>query len=155
MIREACLSDFNAIYNLENQIFYMHLNARPDMIKPKKEPFGRDYFENCLNDEKVKIFIFEENGEILGHCMTRQWEYDNHHMFYDMKILEINDLCVDEKARGKNIGRQLFNRAKEYAKEIGAIRLELTVWGFNKNARKFYEHLGMSERTIRMEMIIE
>jgi RimJ/RimL family protein N-acetyltransferase len=55
----------------------------------------------------------------------------------------------------KNIGRQFVNRAKDYAKEIGATRLELTVWGFNKNAREFYEHLGISKRTIRMEMNIE
>ena len=155
MIREACISDFNAISNLESQVFYMHLNARPDMIKPRQQPFERDYFESCLNDENVKIFVFEDNGEILGHCITRKLEYNNHHMFYDTVILEINDLCVDEKVRGKNIGRQLFNRAKDYAKETGAARLELTVWNFNKNAREFYEHLGITERTIRMEMIIE
>ena len=155
MIREACISDFNAISNLENQVFRMHLNAHPDMIKPRKEAFDREYFESCLNDEKIKIFVFEENNEILGHCITRQWEYENHHMFYDMKILEINDLCVDEKSRGKNIGRRLFEHAKDYAKEIGAVRLELMVWAFNKNAREFYEHLGMSERISRMEIIIE
>ena len=87
--------------------------------------------------------------------VTQKLEYKDHHLYYDMKILEINDMCVNEKARGKNIGRQLVNRAKDYAREIGAIRLELTVWGFNKNARQFYEQIGMTERTIRMEMIIE
>ena len=60
MIREACLSDFNAIFNLEHQVFNMHLDARPDMIKPEP-PFNRDYFETCLNDENMKIFVFEEN----------------------------------------------------------------------------------------------
>ena len=155
MIREACMSDFDAISNLENQVFYMHLNARPDMINLKKKPFGRDFFEKSLKDEKIKIFVFEENEEILGHCITRQWELNNHHMFYDMKILEIDDLCVDEKARGKNIGRRLFDQAKDYAKEIDAAHVELMVWSFNKNARQFYEHLGMSERISRMEMIIE
>ena len=153
MIREACISDFDALSNLEDQVFYMHLNARPDMIKQK--PFTGDYFEKCLNDEKTKIFVLEENGEILGHCITRLWETDNHPMFHAMKILEIDDLCVDEKARGKNIGRQLFNRAKAYAKETGAAHLELMVWSFNKNAKQFYEYLGMSERISRMEMIIE
>ena len=154
MIREACLSDFDAISNLESQVFRIHLNARPDMIKPK-EPFKRDYFEACLNDENIKIFVFEENGGILGYCITRKWGYVNHHLFYDMTILDINDMCVDEKARGKNIGRRLFNQAKEYAKEIGAAKIELSVWNFNKNARKFYERLGMKERISRMEIIIE
>ena len=155
MIREACLSDFSAISALESQVFNMHFNARPDMIKPRDEPFSREYFESCLNDEGVKIFVFEHGADILGHCITRKVELRNHHMFYDATFLEIADLCVDEKMRGENIGRQLFDRAKEYAKEIGAVRLELMVWRFNENARQFYEYLGMSERISRMELIIE
>ena len=154
MIREVCLSDFNAIFNLESQVFNIHLNARPDMIKPQM-PFNRGYFEYSLNDVNVKIFVYEESGEILGYCITKKWGYNNHHLFYDTTILDIDDICVDEKARGKNIGRQLFNRAKDYAKEIGAAKIELSVWNFNKNARQFYEHLGMKERISRMEIIIE
>ena len=151
MIRDACLSDYNAISDLENQVFQLHLNARPDIIKPEG-PFNRDYFETCLNDENVKIFVYEENRELLGYCITRKWGYNNHHLFYDMTILEIDDMCVNEKARGKGIGRQLFNHAKVYAEEIGAAKMELNVWSFNKNARQFYESLGMKERTSRMEI---
>ena len=154
MIREACLSDSNSMDILENQVFHMHLNARPDLIKPEK-PFNKEYFESCLDDEDIKIFVFEENREILGYIITRKWEYNNHHMYYDMVILDINNMCVDEKARDKGIGRQLFNRAKEYAKEIGAAKIELSVWSFNESALKFYEQLGMKERISRMEFIID
>ena len=154
MIREAYISDFNAVSNLARQVFHMHLNARPDMIKPEL-PFNKDFFESSLNDVNVKIFIYEENGEILGYCITRRLEYNNHHLFHDMTTLDISDMCVDEKARGKSIGGQLFNRAKDYAKEIGAAKIELSVWNFNKNARQFYEHLGMKERISRMEIIAE
>jgi len=154
MIRVACVLDFNAMLDLENQVFQIHLNARPDMMKSKL-PFNQNYFEKCLKDENKRIFIYEENESILGYCITQILEYKDHHIYHDMKILEINDMCVDEKARGKNIGRQLVNCAKDYAKEIGATRLELTVWGFNENAKQFYEHLGMTERNRRMEIIIE
>ena len=154
MIKEACLSDFDAMSDLENQVFHIHLNARPDMIKPKL-PFNKDYFETCLSDEDIKIFVFEENGEILGYCITKKSGYNDHHLYRDMTILDINDMCVDEKARGKGIGRQLFDRAKDHAKEIGAVKIELSVWSFNINARQFYERLGMKERTIRMEIMIE
>ena len=154
MIREACTSDFNAISDLERQVFHIHLNARPDMIKPK-EPFNRDYFETSLNDENAKIFVYVENGEILGYCITKKMGYENHHLFYDMTILDINDMCVDVKARGKGIGRKLFDQAKDYAKEIGAAKIELSVWNFNKNARQFYERLGMTERVSRMEIVVD
>jgi len=132
----------------------MHYDARPDLIKPKDEPFNKEYFDSCLSNNKVKIFVCEQDGEILGHCITKTLEYTNHHIYYDMTILEIDDLCVDKKARGKNVGRQLFEKARAHAKEIGATRMELTVWGFNENARQFYEHLGMVEKVCRMEMLV-
>ena len=154
MIREASISDFTAISDLENQVFQIHLKARPDIIKPEG-PFNKDYFKTRLNDENTKIFVFEENRELLGYCITRIWEYNNHHLFYDMTILEIYDMCVSEKARGKGIGRLLFNHAKDYAKKIGAAKMELSVWSFNKNAREFYESLGLKERTSRMEIFLD
>jgi len=154
MIRNACGSDFNAVFDLENQVFQLHLNARPDLIKPKLS-FNQEYFSKCIQDDKMNVLVFEENETILGYCITQVVEHKDHHVFYDMIVLEIRDMCVDEKARGRDIGRQLFDRAKDYAKEIGAHSLELSVWGFNRNARQFYEHLGMSERVSRMEMIID
>jgi len=154
MIRDAYMSDFDAVLNLENQVFQIHINAHPDMIKPKL-PLNKDYYEKCLQDENFKVLVFEENETILGFCIAQILVYKDHYLFYDMKTLEISDMCVDEKARGRSIGRQLVNSAKVYAKECGATRLELSVWWFNKNARQFYEHLGMTERTCRMEMILE
>jgi len=155
MIREALISDFDAIAKLESQVFHIHLAARPDMIKPKDQPLSREYFDSCMNDEKIKIFVYEEIGEILGHCMVKLIELINHHMHHDMNLLEITVLCVDQKARNKGIGRQLFDRAKDYAKEIDVTRIELGVWSFNQSARQFYEHLGMSERISRLEMTVE
>ena len=155
MVREARLSDYPQILSLESQIFEMHIQARPDIIKPRQQPLDCEYYQKCLDDDSHKIFVWEENGDILGHCMTRKRIYENHPMFYDRTILEIEDLCVDQKARGRGIGRALFDRACAYAREIGAAHLELTVWHFNGDARRFYEHLGMREQTSRMELMIE
>lgn len=153
MIREATSSDFDAIAALEKQVFIMHFESRPDIIN--KNPFNQEYYDKCLEDEHMKMFVFEENGSIIGYCKTVTQHYEEHPVFNDMTVLEINSMCVDEKARGKHVGRRLFDKAKAYAQEIKAARLELTVWNFNKNAREFYEHLGMTTRTLRMELGIE
>ncbi|MDR2571423.1 MAG: GNAT family N-acetyltransferase [Oscillospiraceae bacterium] len=112
MIRDACTSDFNGILNLERQVFQIHLNARPDMIRPLL-PFNQDYFEQCLQDEKKKIYVYEENGNILGYCITVINEYKDNHLYFDHKVLEINDMCVDKKVQGRGIGRQLVDKAKQ------------------------------------------
>jgi len=158
MIREANSSDFKAIAALEKQVSGIHFNARPDIFL--KEPFNGDsvkaqkYFEECLQNECEKIFVYEENGDILGFCKTNAWDYEDHPVYKDVIVLNIDNICVDEKARGKGVGRHLFNKVKSYAKEAGAARLELVVSDFNKSAREFYEHLGMSVKTTCMELLI-
>ena len=166
MLREANLSDFEAVEVLARQSRVMHAESYPDLLW--KERFNGDsvktkedfeyliesgYEENGLS--QWKIFVFEENGDILGYCITEAWEYEGHPVFRDARVLGIEDIFVDEKARGKGIGRQLFNRAKDYAKEIGAVRMQLAVWDFNKDARKFYENLGMSANYTNMYLKIE
>ena len=169
MIREAKLSDFAAIAALEKQMTNMHGDAHPDVLW--KERFNgdctksQDDFEEFFSDEewnlveggirRYKIFVFEENGDILGYCKTQAWDYEDNPVFCDARCLAIEDICVDEKSRGKGIGKQLFNHAKAYAKKIGAVRLQLAVWDFNEGARKFYENLGMSASLTYMHLKIE
>lgn len=43
MIREANLLDFDAIEKLEQQVFKIHINARPDLFV--KNYFTKAYFE--------------------------------------------------------------------------------------------------------------
>jgi len=131
----------------------MHITARSDLFK-NEHFYTQDFFEDSLQDDSKKIFVFEESGNILGYCATYTRDYNNHIAFYDTKILTIESIGVCENARGKGIGRQLFGRAKAYAKEIGATRVELNVWAFNKNAKEFYEHLGFTEKSSTMEMKI-
>ena len=155
MIREATLSDFAAVSALEDQIFTLHLNARPDMVEPRKVPLDYGYFEEYVNGMDTRIFVYDEDGDILGHCFVRHWAYKDNLVYYDMTILEIDDICVDADARGKSIGQALFSHAKAYAMEIGADHLELTVWKFNTKARAFFDHMGMQERICRMEMLLK
>ena len=156
MIRNAVISDFPAIAALEKQVYNLHLSAYPDLIRPQlDEALFRDYFEECLDSENGKILVYEDSGEILGYCVLRKREYKNHRLFFDMISLELDDICVDAEARGQQIGKRLFGAAKAYAEEIGASRLELTVWEFNKNARRFFELQEMTPRLTRMELTIK
>jgi len=156
MIREAGLSDFAAVLALEVQVYNLHRDAHTGLIRSHMdEAIFRKYFEESVDNENGKIFIYEEDGAVLGYCVTRVRDLKDHRLFFDGIVLELDDICVDAGARGKRVGHSLFERAKAYAKEIGAARLELTVWEFNKNARKFFERQGMAPRMTRMEMNID
>ena len=59
------------------------------------------------------------------------------------KSLFIDDLCVDQEARGQHIGESLFEYVKSEAKQLGCYEVTLNVWAGNTPAEKFYEKMGM------------
>ena len=72
----------------------------------------------------------------------------------DIKTLYIDDLCVDEKFRGKGVGKELYEAALSLAKEKGCYNLTLNVWSCNESAIHFYESMGLIPQKIGMEMIL-
>jgi len=149
-IRTAIITDIEKILFLEDQVFEIHLNARPDWVQ--KKPINYDYLKNIIIEENnKKIIIAEENNEIIGFCIVCKCEINNHPIFHDMTTIEIEDICVDENHRKKGVGKRLFEEAIIFAKSNNAQFIELIVWEFNQNARKFYENMGMKIRMNRME----
>ena len=72
----------------------------------------------------------------------------------DIKTLYIDDICVDENARGRHVGKALYDYVINYAKEYGCYNVTLNVWSCNPSALKFYEKMGLVPQKIGMEKII-
>ena len=70
------------------------------------------------------------------------------------KSLFIDDLCVDQEARGQHIGESLFEYVKSEAKQLGCYEVTLNVWAGNISAEKFYEKMGMRTKERQMEYIL-
>ncbi|MCA9037502.1 MAG: GNAT family N-acetyltransferase [Planctomycetaceae bacterium] len=62
-------------------------------------------------------------------------------------IWVLNDLFVAVDFRGKGIGTMLLNAATEFARETGAIRMELETASTNQTAQRFYEAHGWQKET--------
>ena len=72
----------------------------------------------------------------------------------DIKTLYIDDLCVDQGARGGHIGTALYEDVTAWAKAQGYYNVTLNVWADNKSALKFYESLDLHVQKIGMEKIL-
>ena len=72
----------------------------------------------------------------------------------DIKTLYIDDICVDENARGKHIGKALFEFVRNYAQSIGCYNITLNVWEGNDAALCFYRNMGMHVQKTTMETIL-
>lgn len=154
MIRPATVADFPTLENLLGQILQVHHQARPDLFKAEGQKFSRAELVALLDNPKKPIFVYEgENGEILGHlfCQLRE---ENSAVQEPIKTLFIDDLCVDEAARGQKIGQQLYAFAEDLARKEKCYNLTLNVWNDNEGATRFYENLGMKAQVTTMERIL-
>lgn len=73
----------------------------------------------------------------------------------DKKTLYIDDLCVDEAARGKHVGQALYEYVVNFAQEAGYDNLLLNVWEGNENAMSFYKKMGFFIRKTTMEKTLK
>lgn len=152
IIRKANIDDYIGINDLVKEVHSIHSKNRPKDYKEFDVPLKEEDFVNMINDDKVVIMVLEnEMNELVGYSILKKIVINNHNIMCDKKKLHIDDLCISKKCRRKGLGRLLFNKIKEYAKEEGFDSIELNVWNFNQSAIKFYESLGMNIKMIRYE----
>ncbi len=155
IIRRAEPRDLQGINELLRQVLYVHHVGRPDLFRASGKKYRDEELLQIIEDDNAPLFVaVDEDGKVLGHCFTVINESKDHSSLMDAKTLYIDDLCVDENARGMNIGRKLYDHAVEFAREIGCYNLTLNVWAENKSAMGFYEAMGLTVQKIGMEKIL-
>ena len=75
-------------------------------------------------------------------------------LLQDIKTLYIDDICVEENARGKHIGKALYEYVRDYAQSIGCNNITLNVWDGNDAALSFYRNMGMKVQKTTMEIVL-
>ncbi len=150
MIRQATITDIPRLIDLLHQVNRLHHCLRPDLFKPDTTKYSEQELEQLLGDESKPIFVYGDS-EVLGYVFCQVTEVKNDRLLQDRKILYIDDLCVDEAARGKHVGKALFDFVRDYAKSIGCHAITLNVWEGNEAAIRFYQNMGMQPQKTEME----
>lgn len=147
-IRDIRLDDYNNIDKLMQQVHDLHVENRPDLYKDLEHPISKSEFEKLIENNDVISVLAEDKESVLGLCIV---SIKNKSGMLDKKIAYMDDLCVDERFRGRGIGKLLFSYVTNIAKEKGAERLDLMVWSFNNNALNFYNEIGMKAQRYILE----
>ena len=153
-IRRANINDKPRIEELLRQVLEVHHNARPDIFKGGTKKYTSDELDAIIADDSRPIFVAEDGEIVYGYAFCVFVCHEENNILTDIKTLYVDDLCVDEAARGKGIGRELYNFAVNFAKESGCYNLTLNVWADNVSALGFYEALGLHKQKIGMELIL-
>ncbi|MBQ5601722.1 MAG: GNAT family N-acetyltransferase [Clostridia bacterium] len=154
MIRRAKEKDISKIGDLLSQVDLVHHNGRPDIFKIGRK-YSDDELETLIKDESRPILVsVDENDDVMGYCFCIFQQHIDNSVLTDIKTLYIDDLCVDEKLRGKHIGKELYEAAVKLAKDNDCYNLTLNVWSCNESAMRFYESCGLTPQKVGMEVIL-
>ena len=153
MIRKANKKDIQRIIELLHQVNMVHHGIRPDLFKPYTTKYNEKELEAMFGDDSKPIFVFDERM-VLGYAFCQVSEVKGNQLLEDIKTLYIDDICVDENARGKHVGKALYEYVLDYAKSIGCNNITLNVWEGNEPALRFYRNMGMQVQKTTMEIIL-
>ncbi len=152
-IRRATLTDIDGINKLLYEVHKVHSVKRPDLFKVGSKKYTNEELAKIIVDDNRPIFVYVDNDDILGYAFC-VFIKNNSNSLTDILTLYIDDLCVDENARGKKVGTSLYNYVLQFAKDAGCYNVTLNVWACNNSALKFYEKCGLSVQKIGMEKIL-
>jgi GNAT superfamily N-acetyltransferase len=130
-IKNASIGDVNQIAPLFDayRVFY----KQPSDIKA-----AADFLQQRLSNQESVIFIASIDGNTVGFCQLFP-------IFSSVGLKRawlLNDLYVNEAARGKGIAAALLQQAKEFGIETNARWLMLQTGADNITAQSVYEKNG-------------
>lgn len=108
-----------------------------------EEQVARDGFGK---DPAFQVLLAELDGEAVGYALfTEGYNTD-----IPARAVWLDDLFVDEPARGRGIGRRLLAAVARIAVERGARSVWWGVRSTNQRARAFYARLGAKDDDARI-----
>ncbi|GAA0118214.1 N-acetyltransferase family protein [Clostridium perfringens] len=153
-VRFADTEDYKVINEIIREVHDLHVKNRPDVYNETDKPLSEEEFKEILGDDRYKVFLVQEreSKEVVAFSLIQIIGTRNIPILTPVKTALIDTFCVKENYRKSGIGKFLFEYIVSFVKKEEVNTLQLVVWGFNKEAIKFYESLGMQKRNIRMEL---
>lgn len=154
-IRRGEIRDIPRINDLLYQVLMVHHQGRPDIFKGNVKKYTDEELEKILEDERTPVFVATDgSGKVQGYAFCVFVQHIDNNILTDIKTIYIDDLCVDENARGQKIGKRLYEYVLDFARENGCYNVTLNVWSCNESAMRFYEKCGLVPQKVGMEVIL-
>jgi len=103
-------------------------------------PLDRDSLAEIVGSPTTVILVATEGGQILGMCTLATFRIPSGVRSW------IDDVVVDEQARGRGIASALVNAAVALAASAGARSVDLTSRPEREAANRLYLQLGFERR---------
>lgn len=141
--------DWEQVNVLIRQVQALHASWSPDVYEVVEYPYPMEYFLEDIQDKC--LYVAKKEAFIVGYVRFRLWE-TNGAGSVKRKMMQIDDIGVEESLRNQGIGRKIMEDLKELAKSIGCTDLNLYVDAKNENAFAYYKKCGFYVSNIGMLM---
>ncbi|MBQ9610141.1 MAG: GNAT family N-acetyltransferase [Lachnospiraceae bacterium] len=154
-VRRANIEDSDRIIELLVQVNNVHSEKRPDLFIKDKTKYNKDELAEIIKDDNKPIFVaVDDSDRVMGYMFGKFESHIEDNNYPDIITFYIDDLCVDEVARGQHIGRLLYDYTIDFARAKGCYNVTLNVWAGNDNAIRFYEKCGLKTQKTGLELIL-
>ena len=117
-----------------------HLNDPIDFDTYVEKAFAREQIAKELSTKASAFYLLTLEGEPAGYLKINRPPAQSD--INDQESLEIERIYVYHKHHGKGLGKLLYDKALEEAKEAGLKFIWLGVWEKNEKALRFYKARG-------------
>ncbi len=154
-VRRAGEKDLAGVHELLSQVLEVHAAGRPDLFRTGTRKYTDEELLGIFADDGRPVFVAVDGEKVLGHAFCVMEDHTPENNFQDILTLYIDDICVDEAARGKGVATALYQHVIDFARGLGCHNVTLNVWSCNPGARKFYEKMGLVPYKIGMEKVLD
>ncbi|PRO66423.1 GNAT family N-acetyltransferase [Alkalicoccus urumqiensis] len=151
VIRTADIRDYEALLPLFREVHDVHVRLRPDIYRDTPAPVEKAAFERQIRSGEEYIWVAEADGGIAGFLAAEKGKVEENTFVHAKTFLMIHSLGVASAYRKQGIGRLLMEHAREAARKLDVDCLELGVSDANREAVAFYESLGLTTKSRKME----
>lgn len=151
-IRTATRDDIPAIRRLYIEQFGIHAQLDPFTNQPGGMP--DEIIEKAFSDENTATMLAQEGDTAVGLLVLHKKKTPALPFRVERSYAYLADIVVLEAFRGRGIGRQLLNAAKDWTRAQGLAYLELSVYAANHGARRLYESEGFASQMIEMRCLL-
>lgn len=149
-IFQAAARHVPGILKVKKEAHELFVEQRPDVYKESEILYTDDFLERFLSRADHRILAAAVADEIVGYAFVQSVEVQLP-MLTDRSYVYIHDLAVAQAYRGVGVASTLLGAVDEFARGIGADKVELAVHIFSDAAISLYEKKGFTIRTLRME----
>jgi PhnO protein len=105
-------------------------------------------FKYMLTLTHFNVSVAEEDDQVIG-LITASLRPT---LWHAGPVVLIDELVVDQTARGQGVGKALIDSIVEWAKKRGASEIEVSTEKDNEAAQSFYRGHGFKHESVLMEM---